>query len=92
MSNILPSRSLPFPSRSHSDILEGKLSDFRIRVYRYGLFRLQGTFQKQVPNFGQMKCETLLCLDSGAACDLIWYLLYSCYVFCSRLMYFVILA
>ena len=59
-------RSFSFPH-----ILEEKLSDLHIHVYRYGVFRPQGTVQKTSPKF-QMKCEMVLCLDSGAACDLRW--------------------
>ena len=59
-------RSFSFPH-----ILEEMLSDLRIHVYRYGVFRPQGTVQKTSPKF-QMKCEMVLCLDSGAACDLRW--------------------
>ena len=54
--------------------------------------------KSKVPNFGQMKCEIVLCIDSGAANDLRWCPLPSHDVLlvllllriCSCLIYFVI--
>jgi hypothetical protein len=93
----------PFPSRSHSPDIGRKVkrpSHSCIQIWSLSPARNVSKNKSKVPDFGQMKCEMLLCLDSGPAYDLRWCPLPSHDLvlttillrICSCLMYFVILA
>ena len=65
----------PFPSRSHSPDIGRKVkrpSHSCIQIW--SLWPAGNVSQKKskVADFGQMKCEMVLCLDSGPAYDLRW--------------------
>ena len=67
----------PFPSRSHSPDIGRKVkrpshSCSNIQIWSLSPSRNVSKNKSKVPDFGQMKCEMALCLDSGPAYDLRW--------------------
>ena len=63
----------PFPSRSHSPDIGRKVkrpSRSCIQIWSLSPARNVSKDKSKVPDFGQMKCEMVLCLDSGPAYDL----------------------
>ena len=65
----------PFPSRSHSPDIGRKVkrpSHSCIQIWSLSHARIVSKDKAKVPDFGQMKCEMVLCLDSGPAYDLRW--------------------
>ena len=65
----------PFPSRSHSPDIGRKVkrpSHSCIQIWSLSSARNVSKDKSKVPDFGQMKCEMVLCLDSGPAYDLRW--------------------
>jgi hypothetical protein len=93
----------PFPSRSHSPVSGRKVkrpSHSRIQLWTLSPAKNVSKNKSKVPDFGQMKCEIVLCLDSGPAYDLRWcplpshdlVLIILLLRIRSCLMYFVILA
>jgi hypothetical protein len=59
-----------FPSGSHSPDM-GKAAFAFLYTDMFSFGRTE-RFKGQVPDFGQMKCEMVLYLDSGPAYDLRW--------------------
>ena len=65
----------PFPSRSHSPDIGRKVkrpSHSCIQIWSLSPAQNVSKSNSKVPDFGQMKCEMVLCLDSGPAYDLRW--------------------
>ena len=65
----------PFPSPTHSPDNGRKIKrplHLCIQMRCLSAARNVSKNGSKVPDFGQMKCETVLCLDSGCAYDLIW--------------------
>jgi hypothetical protein len=65
----------PFPSRSHSPDIGRKVkrpSHSCIQIWSISPAQNVSKNKSKVPDFGQMKCEMVLCLDSGPAYDLRW--------------------
>jgi hypothetical protein len=65
----------PFPSHSHSPDIGRKVkrpSQSCIQIWSLSPARNVSKNKSKNPDSGQMKCEMVLCLDSGPAYDLRW--------------------